>query len=169
MQDGRIQVGPLLLIPAMVETKIDSSVQAWVLSPEGTGTRKRSARPMAALPRRGTILTPGQGFDGVLAASAGSPPATAADACTCSIISAISQAVKLVISGVQIHPVPVTACNAWPCLSRGGSQRGWTTQRAAGCSVRRLTRYPGCLLCLSIVTLLGLNLWSRSTLGLALP
>lgn len=93
MQDGKIRCDSGALVPAIVETKIDSSVQAWVLRPEGMGTRKRSARPMAALPSRGTTLTPGQGFDGVLAASAGSPAATAADACTCTSFFTVSQAV----------------------------------------------------------------------------
>ena len=62
---------------------MESSVQAWVLRPVGTGTRKRRARPTATLPSRGTSLMPGQGLGGVLTASAGSPAADAADACTC--------------------------------------------------------------------------------------
>lgn len=63
---------------------MESSVQAWVLRPVGTGTRNRRAKPTATLPSRGTSLMPGQGLGGVLTASAGSPAAEAADACTCS-------------------------------------------------------------------------------------
>ena len=103
---ARFAVNSDALVPAMVETKIDSSVQAWVLSPEGIGTRKRSARPMAALASKGTTLTPGHGFDGVLAASAGSPAATAADACTCRSIPAVSQALQVVLASLLMLADP---------------------------------------------------------------
>ena len=44
--------------PAMVDTKMDSRVQACTVMPTGMGTRKRSARPMPTAARKGTGLAP---------------------------------------------------------------------------------------------------------------
>jgi len=106
-----------VLVPAMVETKMDSRVQAWVVRPAGTGTRKRRARPMAQLANRGTSLMPGQGFGGVLAASAGSPAATAADACTCKILMT-----------AQAYWIPICTCGS---SSKGTLQ----TLRQGSCEI----------------------------------
>lgn len=50
--------------PAMVDTKIASSVQASVVIPTGQGTTKRSTAPIAMEAMRGTGLAPWVGVDG---------------------------------------------------------------------------------------------------------
>jgi hypothetical protein len=65
--------------PAIVDTKMDSSVQPWRVMPAGTGTRKRSARPREMESTRGTGLAPGQAGG---AGAAGAAAAAAAEATT---------------------------------------------------------------------------------------
>ena len=45
-------------VPEMVETKMESSVQAWMLIPAGMGTKNRSASPMATDANSGSGLAP---------------------------------------------------------------------------------------------------------------
>ena len=68
-------------MPAIVETKMDNSVQPFNVSPEGTGTRKRKARPSPMVSSSGNGFAPGHAFGAAFSVDV--PVHTIADAHVC--------------------------------------------------------------------------------------
>ncbi len=118
--------------PAMVDTKMASSVHACSDTPAGAGTRKRSARPTATDATSGPSLAPGQGAGA--AAPSGSPDAAtvalANATCACGNVQGVATAVLRLRACAARPSGSLDAASAWlpPPAPVAGRQTSWLAQ-----------------------------------------